>query len=70
MESMENNVGTIDRYVRALIAIIILIVLVKSGKVSLKSALSLIAAGMLLSSASSGLCFLYTQLGISTTKNG
>ncbi len=70
MESMEYNVGTIDRLIRAFIAIIILFVLVRSGKVSFMSALSLIAGGMLLSSASSGVCALYTQLGISTAKNG
>jgi len=70
MESMETNVGTIDRVARVIIALIILVILVRSGKVSFMSALSLIAGGMLLASASSGVCTLYTQLGISTAKNG
>jgi hypothetical protein len=68
MESMELNVGTIDRLIRAGIGIIILLVLVKGGRVSLLKALSLVAGGMLLSSANSGVCPLYTQLGISTKK--
>jgi len=70
MESMEQNVGTIDRLVRAGMAIIIILVLVKSGKISLLTAISLVAGGMLLSSATSGVCPLYTQLGICSTKNG
>lgn len=70
MESTEQNVGTIDRLVRIGIAVIILLILVKSGKVSFLTAISLIAGGMLLSSATSGVCPLYTQLGISTGKNG
>jgi hypothetical protein len=69
MESTEQNVGTIDRLVRIGIAVIILLILVKSGKVSFLTAISLIAGGMLLSSATSGVCPLYTQLGISTGKN-
>jgi hypothetical protein len=70
MESMEHNVGTTDRLIRACAAIVILFILVKSGKVSLLTAVSLFAGGMLLSSATSGVCTLYTQLGISTAKNG
>ncbi len=70
MESMEQNVGTIDRLVRAGMAVIIILVLVKSGKISLLTAISLVAGGMLLSSAISGVCPLYTQLGICSTKNG
>ncbi|HVN70539.1 MAG TPA: DUF2892 domain-containing protein [Desulfomonilia bacterium] len=70
MESTEQNVGTIDRLVRAGIAIILLLVLVRSGKVSFVTAVSLLAGGMLLSSATSGVCPLYTQLGICSMKNG
>jgi hypothetical protein len=70
MESFEQNVGTIDRVVRVGIAVIILLFLVIRGKISFISAISLVAGGMLLSSATSGVCPLYTQLGIFTTKNG
>jgi hypothetical protein len=70
MESFEQNVGTIDRVVRVGIAVIILLFLVMRGKISFISAISLVAGGMLLSSATSGVCPLYTQLGIFTTKNG
>ena len=70
MESFEQNVGTIDRFVRVGIAVIILLFLVMRGKISFITALSLVAGGMLLSSATSGVCPLYTQLGIFTTKNG
>jgi hypothetical protein len=70
MESFEQNVGTIDRVVRVGIAVIIILFLVMRGKISFISAISLVAGGMLLSSATSGVCPLYTQLGIFTTKNG
>lgn len=60
------NVGTIDRLVRIGTALVLLFILVRGGKISLVSALLLIGSGMLLSSASSGTCPLYTQLGIST----
>ncbi len=70
MESFEQNVGTIDRVVRVGIAVIILLFLIMRGKISFISAISLVAGGMLLSSATSGVCPLYTQLGIFTTKNG
>jgi uncharacterized membrane protein len=69
MESFEQNVGTIDRFVRVGVAVIILIFLLMRGKVSFISAIALIAGGMLLSSATSGVCPLYTQLGFFTTKN-
>ena len=70
MESFEQNVGTIDRFVRVGVAVIILLFLVMRGKLSFITAISLIAAGMLLSSAISGVCPLYTQIGAFTTKNG
>ncbi|MCU0575457.1 MAG: DUF2892 domain-containing protein [Desulfobacterota bacterium] len=62
MESLEQNVGTIDRAVRAIVALIVLFVLVKMA------ALALLAGGMLLSSATSGVCPLYSELGICTVK--
>jgi hypothetical protein len=70
MESFDQNVGTIDRLIRVGIGAIILLFLVMRGRMSFITAISLTAGGMLLSSAFSGVCPLYTQLGISTTKNG
>lgn len=64
------NVGTMDRLARFGAALVILFILVKSGRVSFVSALLLIAGGMLLGSAASGSCALYTQLGLSTSENG
>jgi hypothetical protein len=69
MESFEQNVGTIDRFIRVGIAVIILLFIVIRGKISFITAISLVTGGMLLSSASSGVCPLYTQLGIFTTEN-
>lgn len=68
MEPIEQNVGTVDRLVRAVLGLGILIFLVMRGKVSAMTALSLLMGGMLLSSAASGVCTLYTELGISTVK--
>jgi hypothetical protein len=70
MESFEQNVGTIDRFIRVGIAVMIILFFILRGKISFITAISLIAGGMLLSSASSGVCPLYTQLGFFTTKNG
>jgi hypothetical protein len=64
---MEPNVGFLDRISRAVVAIALLFVLLKSGKVSLLSALLLVSSGALLSSAASGYCALYTHMGISTS---
>lgn len=68
MEPIEQNVGTIDRLVRAALALIILVFLVIRGKVTFLTAVSLFMGGMLLSSATSGVCTLYSELGISTVK--
>jgi hypothetical protein len=64
------NVGMIDRLVRLGVAVVLLFALVKGGKIPLVSALFLLGSGMLISSASSGTCPLYTHLGISTAENG
>jgi len=68
MEPIEQNVGTVDRLVRAVLALCILVFLMVRGKVSFLAAASLLVGGMLLSSATSGVCSLYTELGISTLK--
>lgn len=64
---MEPNVGFLDRISRVVVATALFFVLIKSGKVSFLSALLLVTSGALLSSAASGYCALYTQLGISTS---
>ena len=68
MEPIEQNVGTVARLVRAVLALCILVFLMVRGKVSFFTAASLLVGGMLLSSATSGVCSLYTELGISTLK--
>ncbi|MFY9397283.1 MAG: DUF2892 domain-containing protein [Desulfomonilia bacterium] len=65
---MEQNVGTVDRLIRLAVALVLLLVLVKAGKVSLLSALLLVLSGAFISSAASGTCPVYTHLGISTSE--
>lgn len=65
---MEQNVGTIDRLIRLAVALALLLILVKAGKISLLSALMLIMSGAFISSAASGSCPVYTHLGISTSE--
>ena len=68
MEPIEQNVGTIDRLARTVIGLAILLFLIMRGKVSPLTGVSLLVGGMQLSSAASGVCTLYTELGISTVK--
>jgi hypothetical protein len=70
VSTVVQNVGIVDRLIRLGIAVVMLFVLVKSGKVSPVSALFLLGSGMLISSAFSGTCPLYTHTGISTSENG
>mgnify|MGYP002396186557 CR=1 FL=1 len=65
---MEQNVGTLDRLSRLVIALIILVFLVRSGKVNMLTAMLLLMSGAFLSSAASGSCALYTHLGITTNE--
>ncbi|HNY65637.1 MAG TPA: DUF2892 domain-containing protein [Deltaproteobacteria bacterium] len=65
---MDQNVGTLDRLGRAVVALALIFTMIKSGKVSLLSALTLAAGGALLSTAMSGTCALYTHLGLSTSE--
>ncbi len=65
---MDQNVGTLDRLSRVVIAAAILFILVRSGSISMKTAMMLILSGALLASAASGSCALYTHLGISTSE--
>lgn len=63
---MEQNVGTLDRLSRILVATALVFTLLKSGRVNVMTAAMLILSGALVSSAFSGCCALYTHLGIST----
>lgn len=62
---MLNNVGPQDRMVRLGVGIV-LIALYLLGWLKGKAGLLLLLAGSLLSSAASGYCPLYEQLGITT----
>lgn len=64
---MEQNIGFLDRISRIVVAIALLFVLLKSGKVTLLTATALVTSGALLASAASGYCALYTHLGVSTS---
>ena len=66
---MEQNDGTVDRLNRLAGALVLLLVLVKAGKVSLLSALLLVLSGAFISSAASGTCPVYTLLGMSPSEN-
>jgi hypothetical protein len=62
------NVGTLDRLGRVLVALVLLVFMVKSGKISLLNALLLVLSGAFLASAATGSCALYTHLGLSTSE--
>ncbi len=65
---MDQNVGTLDRLSRAVVALALLFTLLKSGKITMATAMLLLVSGALLASAASGSCALYTHLGISTSE--
>ena len=64
---MEPNVGFLDRISRLVVAVALIVVLLKSSKVSFFTVVALVSSGALISSAASGYCALYTHLGISTS---
>lgn len=64
---MENNVGMVDRIIRALVATTIIALYLK-GKIRGIAGLLLVASGALMSSVMSGYCPLYKTLKISTNK--
>jgi hypothetical protein len=65
---MDQNVGTLDRLIRAGVSLVLIFILIKSGKVSLLKALALVMSGAVFQSALSGTCSLYTHLGLSTSE--
>jgi hypothetical protein len=65
---MDQNVGTLDRLSRIVVAAALLFTLLRSGKITMMTALMLVLSGALIASAASGCCALYTHLGISTSE--
>jgi len=61
---MERNVGTIDRVVRLVVAILFIIVNITGWVTGITGLILAVLAGMLLSSVVSGYCPLYVMLGI------
>jgi len=66
---MERNVGTIDRVVRLVVAILFIVANVASWVTGIAGLVLAVLAGMLLSSAASGHCPLYVMLGINKYKH-
>jgi len=64
---MEQNVGTIDRVVRLVVAILFIVANVVGWVTGIAGLVLAVFAGMLLSSVASGHCPLYVKLGIKKT---
>lgn len=64
---MEQNVGTIDRGIRLVVAILFIIANVANWVTGIAGLVLAVLAGMLISSAISGQCPLYVMLGIKKT---
>ena len=64
---MERNVGTIDRVIRLVVAILFIIANVASWVTGITGLVLAVLAGTLLSSVASGHCPLYAILGIKKT---
>ncbi len=64
---MQVNEGLIDRLLRAIVAIAIIVIFLM-GNLPGYWALLLVISGMFIMSASTGYCPLYTPLGINTCK--
>lgn len=64
---MEQNVGTIDRVVRLVVAILFVVANVVGWVTGIAGLVLAVFAGMLLSSVASGHCPLYVMLGIKKT---
>ena len=61
---MERNVGTIDRVVRLVVAVLLIVANVMGWVTGIAGLVLAVFAGMLLSSVASGHCPLYAKLGI------
>jgi len=64
---MERNVGTIDRVVRLVVAVLFIVANVMGSVTGIAGLVLAVFAGMLLSSVASGHCPLYAKLGIKKT---
>ena len=64
---MDRNVGTIDRVVRLVVAILFIVANVAGWVEGIAGLVLAVIAGMLLSSVASGHCPLYVKLGIKKT---
>ncbi|NPU85880.1 MAG: DUF2892 domain-containing protein [Syntrophaceae bacterium] len=64
---MDRNVGTIDRIVRLLIAVLFIVANIAGWVTGITGLVLAVLAGMLLSSVASGHCPLYKMLGIRKT---
>ena len=64
---MERNVGTIDRVVRLVVAVLFIAANVMGWITGIAGLVLAVFAGMLLSSVASGHCPLYAKLGIKKT---
>ena len=64
---MDRNVGTIDRVVRLVVAILFIVANVAGWVEGIAGLVLAVIAGMLLSRVASGHCPLYVKLGIKKT---
>lgn len=65
--NMGQNVGMVDKIIRALVAVLIIVVYLM-GSLPGIAGLLLIISGLLLSSVVSGDCPLYTKIGVNTNR--
>jgi hypothetical protein len=65
---MEINVGLIDKVVRAIVALAIIIANVVGWVSGIVGLILAVGSGMLLSSVMSGHCPLYVKLGVNTNR--
>ena len=66
---MERNVGTIDRVIRLVVAVLFIVANVMGWVTGIAGLVLAVFAGMLLSSVASGHCPLYAKLGITNSNS-
>jgi hypothetical protein len=65
---MEKNVGTVDKGVRLIVALAIIIAYLLGWISGIVGLILAVGSGMLLSSVMSGHCTLYAKLGVNTNR--
>jgi ABC-type antimicrobial peptide transport system permease subunit len=65
---MEKNVGTVDKVVRGIVALAIIIAYILGWISGIVGLVLAVGSGMLLSSVMSGHCPLYVKLGVNTNR--